>query len=119
MVYTFTLPAYRFPSLNEFVNRHWSIAYRAKKTAKEMVRAYGYNVPKATGKRRVDIHITLSGKQKEYDDDNIQKALLDSLVANLLIVDDDRDGVEMGSITYDRGKKTQTIIYLTELPTAT
>ncbi len=115
MRYEITIPNYRFPSLNSLLSGHWSKRMKLKREAKEMVRTYGTFIPYAEGKRRVDLYITLSARQKKRDPDGEGwKALFDALTHSKLLIDDSEEYVEMGTITYDRGE-TKTVIYLTDL----
>lgn len=102
MTYSFFIHDWRPASLNSLSYCHWRKRVRIKKADKGMIFAFSRAVPKAEGKRRVSVHMTLTGRQKQFDDDNLWKSLLDALTANGLLVDDSREWCELGPITYSR-----------------
>jgi hypothetical protein len=91
---------------------------RLKKADLEMVgtNAHLAGVPKATGKRRVSLRITLAPCQRGADPDAFWKSTLDSLVHAGLLVDDSREWVQLGTVTFDRGPGRSTVISLKDLP---
>jgi len=72
-----------------------------------MVCAYAWQakIPKAAGKRRVSLHVTLGKRMQEFDMDAWQKSGLDAMKHAGLIVDDSRKYVEIGSLTFSRDWK--------------
>ncbi|MBY0527335.1 MAG: hypothetical protein K2R98_28320 [Gemmataceae bacterium] len=97
---------------------HRIAASRRKRQDKEMVGTYSRiaGVPKAVGRRRVSLVVTLSRRQKRGDDDNWWKSLLDALVAAGQLVDDSPDWLERGSVAFQRGDPPATRIILEDLP---
>jgi hypothetical protein len=79
------------------------VAARRKKADAQMIAVYGRSIPKAVGKRRVDLEIILKPKQRGGDVDAYNKSLLDGLVRCGLLVDDNRQHVELSQPTYSRG----------------
>lgn len=59
-------------------------------------------MPKATGKRRVSMEITMGKGMREYDFDNSWKSLLDGLVKAGMLVDDRNAYCQLGTITHIR-----------------
>jgi Holliday junction resolvase RusA-like endonuclease len=62
-------------------------------------------IPKATGKRRVSLHVTLGKGMREFDDDAWQKSTLDAMKHAGLIVDDSSRYVETGPVTFSRDRQ--------------
>lgn len=116
-VHTLTIPDWRPPSLNRSMRQSRWKRPKSTKAAADLiaVEAYRQGVPKATGRRRVSQHITLSGQQKEYDDDNAWKLLLDSLKLAGQLKDDSRAWCERGAVSYSRGDRTATVITLEDV----
>ena len=77
--------------------------------------AIQFRIPVATTKRRVDLHITLGPRQREGDDDNWWKSVLDALVHAKMLIDDNRRWCEYGTPTFDRGPEKATVITLTDI----
>jgi Holliday junction resolvase RusA-like endonuclease len=71
--------------------------------------------PLATSKRRVDLRITLGPRQREGDEDNWWKSVLDALVHAKMLIDDNRRWCERGEVSFERGKERATLIELTDL----
>lgn len=96
---------------------HWATRKDRKGRDKNMVAAYARiaGTPKATGKRRVQLEIVLSGRQKKTDPMAYAKSLLDSLVHCGLLVDDTTEYVEWIPPVYRRGDETVTTIVLTDI----
>jgi hypothetical protein len=112
------IPGFRPISLNVLLRTHW-----AKRTglAASTLLIVGYHlksagVPKAAGRRRVGMRITLAGRDKPLDDDNAWKLVLDTCVATRVLVDDRREYVERTPVEYDRGPHRKTVIILEDIP---
>jgi Holliday junction resolvase RusA-like endonuclease len=97
---------------------HWAVAARRKKADAQMIAVYGRNVPKAAGKRRVELEIILKPRHRGGDVDSYWKSTLDGLKRAGLIVDDNRQHCEISQPTYSRGTETNwgTVIRLTDIP---
>jgi len=102
-------------ALNQYIGKKWYVGHKLKKLDKYMIRAHTLNLPKAKTKRRVDLHIMLGKGQKKRDPDAYWKSLLDALVHAKMLTDDNHAGVELGAVSYSRGKMA-TLIVLTDLP---
>lgn len=111
------IPEWRPMRLNETMGRHFHVIGRRKKQDRAIVWAYCLKerAPAATGKRRVSLEITLSGRQKEADIDAYQKSVLDSLVHAKMLIDDSGKWAEWGGVTYRRGKQGKTVIILEDV----
>lgn len=79
------------------------------------MKVYGAHVPKAAGKRRVKLTIVLGPRQRGGDPDAYWKSTLDALARAGLILDDNRQGVELASVAYERGTRKATVIGLTDV----
>lgn len=109
-----TIPNYKPHSLNEFVGKHWRVGYDLKNECKQLVKTYCKNLPKATGKRQVSMHIVLGPRARKLDADNAWKLILDALKFAGMLVDDSPDYCVTTEPTYSRGEKA-TIIKLVDL----
>lgn len=117
--YSFFLPNYRPPSLNQLFAGKLRDRIRRKKECYEIIAGYFMQakIPKATGKRRVDMEMHLSSRQRKADPDAIWKVLLDGLVRCGALVDDDVAHVQLGEVSYPRVGECGTKITLTEIAT--
>ncbi len=93
-VYTFTIPGYLPPRLNEMLRMHWARRSRLQKEADQFVGCYGRGVPKAAGRRRVSL--TFHGGRA--DPDARLKIVLDALVHSRLLIDDSQEWCQIGEI---------------------
>ena len=64
----------------------------------------------------MSLEITLAPRQRAGDPDAYWKSLLDALVRARLLVDDRRQYVELGAVTFARGKAKRTVVTLEDLP---
>ncbi len=117
MVYRLRIERWLPSSLNRLMRGTMRKRMVLERIDKNMVCAYAYQnrIPKALGRRRVDLHMTLQGRDKERDVDANWKSMLDSLVAAGMLIDDHRKYCELGDVTYERGAERATLITLTEL----
>jgi hypothetical protein len=102
---------------NQWHGSHWAVRARLKKADRERVALHAgrVGVPHATGKRRVTLTITLGPRQRGGDPDAYWKACLDSLVSCGLLVDDNRQGVELAPVRFGRAKVKATTILLEDV----
>jgi hypothetical protein len=93
-----------FIDLWELLMRSVKCKIRLKKLDWEMVCAYAWQakIPRATGKRRVSLHVTLGKGMREFDADAPWKSLGDAMKHAGLIVDDSAQYVELGPVTFSR-----------------
>src|SRR4051812_7545214 len=112
--YTLTIEGWHPARLNDLLRGHWSRGHRLKKADRQIVglAARLQGIPPATGKRRVSLTITLGPRQRAGDVDAYQKSLLDSLVQAGLLTDDNRQGVELAPVQFERGPGRSTTIIL-------
>lgn len=100
--FTIEIPRWHPAPLNKLMKGHWSNGHQLKKVDRAMVAAYASGVPKAKGKRRVSLHIILDKGQRAADPDAYQKSCLDALVHAGVLVDDNRQHVELAPVTFSR-----------------
>jgi Holliday junction resolvase RusA-like endonuclease len=100
--YTLDIPRWHPAPLNKLMKGHWSNGHHLKKVDRAMVAAYASGVPKAEGRRRVSLHIILDKGQRACDPDSYQKSLNDALVHAGMLVDDNRQHVELAPVTFSR-----------------
>jgi hypothetical protein len=82
--------------LNQLVGCHWGTRSKRKRVDREVIalEALAQKIPKAMGKRRVSLVLTLAPRQRAGDLDAYWKSLLDALVVAGLLVDDSRHNAE-------------------------
>lgn len=110
------IPGWVPPSWNPTLGRHWSVGAKVKKRVAHVVAVACLvaQVPKATTRRRLSIHLSLPRGRKAPDEDNIGKALRDALSACGAIRDDAPEWVESGPYTQSVGS-LGTILRLEEI----
>lgn len=103
--------------LNQWDGRHWSVRNKLKKQSKKII--FGamleQQIPKATGKRQVQLFIGLGYRQRGGDPDSYFKDAIDALVHNGLLVNDSKEWVEVLPVKYDRTVKPMTRITLIDI----
>jgi len=115
MIFSVTIPDWRPARINSLVGVHWAVAAKRKKLDRNLLSVYFQGKPKATTKRRVRLHIILTGRQKEADPDAQYKSLLDGLVKCGMLVDDSNQWCEITTPTYDRALQGSTTIMLEDV----
>jgi len=108
-MYEIIIPDWHPVSANKLINSHWAVANKLKKKDKVEIRYASNHIPKALGKRRVELIIELGKGQRALDPDNYQKSLGDALVAAGLLVNDSHKWVVWMPVQYERGKKKTTV----------
>jgi len=98
------IPNWRPATLNSLMG-HWSKAHKLKKADREMIFAYCNGLPRASGKRRVSLHITYGKGMRVCDPDAFWKSTLDALVQGKMLVDDSDKYVELGEVKQKRVAK--------------
>jgi hypothetical protein len=103
--------------LNQLVGCHWGTRSKRKRLDREVIalEALVQKIPKALGKRRISLVLTLAPRQRAGDPDSAWKSLLDALVAAGLLVNDSHLWCELGEVRFERGKAQRTVIVLTDL----
>lgn len=116
--YVIEIPNWQPTTLNRLLGGHWAKAARKKKSDARMVWAYAASaqVPKATCKRSLQLTIILAKRQRAPDPDAHFKSGCDALVRCGLLTDDNRQGVELLPIRYERSERKGTRIVLKDLP---
>ena len=97
------IPSWHPARINELLGVHWSKAAKRKKSDASLVAHYTRDLPWATGKRRVGLEIILGHKQRAGDPDAYHKSLLDGLVHAHMLIDDNRQHVEITPVVFSRG----------------
>ena len=100
------IPHWHPAPLNALLGGHWSKGHRLKKADRAMIWAYAQGHPKAESKRRVELTIILKKGQRAADPDSQFKSLNDALKQAGLLVDDNRQYVELAPVRYERGSET-------------
>jgi Holliday junction resolvase RusA-like endonuclease len=115
--YKLAIPNWHPTRLNELLGCNWRKRHRLKKADRELIGVYARlaGVPKATGKRKVSLHLILGPGQRAGDPDCYLKSLFDALTACRLLIDDNRQHVELGAVRFSRGKARVAIISLEDL----
>ncbi len=117
--YVIEIPNYRPPRTNELYRAKFRGRMALEKECKQFIAFYGSHVPKAAGKRRVAMVVTLAVRQRMPDaDEQCLKAVLDSLVACGLLLDDSRTYCECVPTEFVLSRKRQphTLITLEDVP---
>lgn len=116
VTHTLTIPNWHPSRLNQLMG-HWAERARRKKGDAEFVFVYAYlaRIPRATGKRRVDLVVTLAKGQRSPDRDAWWKSTLDALVHARLLRDDCPKWCVPGSVEYRRADGPATTILLTDM----
>jgi hypothetical protein len=104
-VYTPRIPRWHPRKLNDLIGCHFGTRARRKRSDREIVAGHALEqgIPHALGKRLVKLHLVLRPRQRAGDPDAYHKSLLDALVACGLLVNDNRQHVELGPVSFQRG----------------
>lgn len=116
--WTFTIPNYRPPKSNDLFRAKFRKRMHLERECKQFVAWYGRDIPKATGKRRVAMHVALAMRQRLPDsDESCLKAVLDALTAQGLLIDDKRRWCECVPTVFELTRKRQpeTVLTLEDL----
>ncbi|WP_337187556.1 hypothetical protein [Phenylobacterium sp.] len=96
------IPSWHPAKLNEILSGHWSKGHKLKKRDRQLVWAYSQKAARAVGKRRLELTIILKKGQRGADPDAYFKSLCDALKQEKLLVDDNRQGVELMPVRYEK-----------------
>jgi hypothetical protein len=101
--YILEIPRWR-PALQNELMKSVKAKIRLKKLDRQFICtcALQQKIPKATGKRRVSLHVTLGKGMREFDVDAPWKSLNDAMKHAGLIVDDSCAYLEQGPVTFSR-----------------
>lgn len=117
MMVKLIIPNWHPARVNKLIGCHWATKNRLVRCDRRMI--WGYSamcgMPIARGPRRVDLAITLAPRQRAADPDAYWKSTLDGLVCAKMLVDDNRQYVRLGNVTFDRGPERSTTIVLTDI----
>jgi hypothetical protein len=96
--WTLDIPRWHPSRLNELMGCHWGKRSRLKRADRQTVALLAKlpGIPKAPGPRRVSLRIVLKPRQRASDPDAYWKSTLNALVSCGLLLDDDRQTVELG-----------------------
>jgi hypothetical protein len=115
--FTLEIPRWRPATPNELM-KSVKAKIRLKKRDHQFICTYALQqkIQKATGKRRVSLHVTLGKGMREFDYDAPWKSLLDAMKHAGLVVDDSCEYIEQGPVTFSRDwKNWGTMITLQDL----
>lgn len=103
--------------LNRLIGCHYGTRSRRKRFDRDLVAATALaaQIPKAEGRRRVGLRIVLGPRQRAADPDAYHKSLLDALAKCGLLLDDNRQHVELGPVRFDRDRRPRTEVTLEDL----
>jgi len=110
-----TIDRWHPPRINEWDGYHWSRRAKLKRSDRDLVAVMGLIIPRAEGKRRVSLVLTLAPRQRGGDPDAYWKSLLDALTTCGLLVDDSRQWCELGTVEFERGQRRATEIVLEDM----
>ncbi len=116
--WTIEIPGWIPPSVNRLIGQHWGKATRHKRVAYAAIDAMAFRagVPLAQGRRRVSVTVTVNGRGRLPDGDNMLKCLLDGLVKCGALRDDGPAWMQLGEVTVQRGETRGTVITLEDIP---
>jgi Holliday junction resolvase RusA-like endonuclease len=118
--HTLHIPRWHPAKVNQLYSGHWAVKSRLKAADRQMVALYAKQakIPLAFGPRRVTLTILLKPRQRGGDPDAYWKSSLDALTHAGLLVDDNRQHVELAPVQYRRSGETDwgTLIHLEDLP---
>lgn len=116
--WTIEIDDYHPIRLNQLIGCHWATVRRRKDSVYRTLRWRSLDIPRAAGRRRVTLRLTLGPRQRAGDPDAYWKALLDACVRLGLLVDDSRTWVELAPVEFERGERKRTVIELEDIPAA-
>lgn len=116
-IHRITILHWRPATLNKLMRGKIKDRIKYRQVDHAMVAGYAHKegVPRALGKRRVSLEITLTGKQKEFDVDSPWKGLFDALVSCGQLLGDTVHLVQIGELSFTRGTEPKTVILLEDL----
>lgn len=117
MSHILVIPNWHPASVNQLLKVHWRRRKSLKDVDVQMVGVYARQerVPRAAGKRKIRVIITLGRGQRACDPDNYMKCLLDALKRSGLIKDDNRQWLECEPMEFNRANEKATTIILEDM----
>lgn len=117
VIWTLMLDGWRPATLNSLLGCHWGQRHRLKQADYQTLATacLVYGVRRPVGKRRVSMHFVLAPRERAPDPDASWKVLLDGLVAAGALVDDNRQHVELGPVSWSRGERRVSFITIEEV----
>jgi hypothetical protein len=119
MIHTIHIPNWLPTSDNKLSGCHWNSARTRKIGDMNMIAdcVYKLGIPKAQGKRMVEIVLTIGkGKRgRRPDPTNFYKSVMDALVQIDQLIDDNSEYMSHLPTRIEKGEITSTTIYLTDL----
>ncbi len=114
--YVIDIPNWQPTPLNKLLG-HWANSARLKKSDLKMIWGYAKQakIPAATSKRSLQLIIQLAPRQRAFDPDAPFKSVCDALVHCGLLTDDNRQGVELLPVKFERGAQKATRIVLRDV----
>lgn len=114
--WTLNIPGWRPCSLNDMTG-YWGKRHKIKAKDRDVIglAVLACGIPKAIGKRRVDLLVVYPKGARSHDPDAFFKSANDALVHSGALRDDTKNYVELGSVEYAKGEVLRTVITLTDL----
>ena len=111
------IPNWTPTSINTLLGSHWAKARKLKQADQQVIAVHAYNakITKATGKRKVNIEVTKSGRGRLPDADNLLKSCMDALKNCGYLIDDSNQWVEWEQPIIQRGNENKTVITLIDI----
>lgn len=116
MLWTLEIPGWAPCRLNQLLG-HWGTASRLKAKDRETIgtACKVYQVPPATGKRLVYLHLVFPKGMRAGDPDSYQKSVHDALVHAGALKNDSHLWCDFRPPTFSRGEEKRTFITLQDL----
>ena len=116
-IHTLVIDRWAPARLNQSAGYHWSRKHKQKKFDRQLIllESIQQRIPKADGKRQVNLYVEGFLRGRLPDPDSFWKSLLDGLVGAGLLIDDSQEWCEMGRTTIKRSPTPKTIIVLEDI----
>ena len=101
VIHTVIIPQWHPATVNKLLSNRWA-AHKLKKSDKQIISHYFGAIPKADGKRSLQLEIILQRGKRGADPDAYFKSLCDGLVNAGMLTDDNRQGVELLPVEFSR-----------------
>ncbi len=116
MIYRLEIPDWRPKTLNAILANRWA-GPKAKKAAAKFFGVYArvFDIPPATGKRRVSLTLRMAKGERCPDEDAYWKVTLDALVRCKLLKQDVPKWCTLGPVTFERTGRAGVVVTLEEV----